>query len=130
MKIGELACRSGFAASALRYYESLGLLPAPKRQSGRRVYGDDALDRLFFIRFAQRCGFQLDEIAELLGIDENRPAVSARLRELAVRKTREIDELIATAEGMKLFLAAALDCRCITADECGRKFRSYAQTAA
>jgi MerR family redox-sensitive transcriptional activator SoxR len=122
MKIGELARRTGFAPSALRYYETLGLLPTPKRHSGRRVYGEEALDRLSFIRFAQRCGFQLDEIGVLLRIDSRR-GVSARLRELAERKTHEIDDLIATAQGMKLFLAAALDCRCITADECGRRFR-------
>lgn len=121
MQIGELARRTGVAPSALRYYEELGLLPAPARRSGRRVYQEEALDRVAFIRFAQMCGFQLDEVAALID-----GTVSRRFQELAVRKMQEVDALIESAHGMKRFLEASLDCRCISADECGRRIRAHA----
>ena len=57
--IGEVARRVGLSTSALRYYESVGLLPTPERSSGRRVYDQDALDRLAMIDVAQRAGFTL-----------------------------------------------------------------------
>ena len=128
MLIGELARRTGTATSALRYYESIGLLPAPERHGGRRVYREDALDRIAFIRFAQVCGFQLDEIGVLLRVDKQQTTLSARLRNLATKKMKEVDELIATAQGMKRFLEATLACRCITAEECGRIVRSAGET--
>src|SRR5262245_17222541 len=125
MQIGELARQTGIAASALRYYEDLGLLPAPVRKSGRRVYGDAALDRIAFIQFARACGFRLDEIAILLG--HGRDKVSARWRKLAVSKMAELDALIANAQGMKQYLAQVMACNCIAADECGRLVRASAK---
>lgn len=66
-RIKELADRSGFSPSALRYYEEIGVLPAPQRTpSGYRVYDERALDRLAFIARAKRLGCTLDEIAELV----------------------------------------------------------------
>jgi DNA-binding transcriptional MerR regulator len=125
MQIGELARQTGIAASALRYYEDLGLLPTPSRRSGRRVYADAALDRIAFIQFARACGFRLDEIAVLLG--NGRDKVSARWRKLAVSKLAELDALIANAQGMKQYLAQAMACDCIGADECGRLVRASAR---
>ncbi|MFL5841199.1 MAG: MerR family transcriptional regulator [Thermoleophilaceae bacterium] len=63
--IGELAQRAGLATPAIRYYESIGLLPEPYRVSGQRRYGDDTLKRLEFIAAAQHAGFTLREITEL-----------------------------------------------------------------
>ncbi len=58
MKIGELAQRAGVAASAIRYYEQLGLLPKPVRGvNGYRVYSDSALERLHLIQIGQNLGF-------------------------------------------------------------------------
>jgi DNA-binding transcriptional MerR regulator len=57
--IGEVARRSGVAASALRYYERAGLIPRADRQGGRRVYGEDVLDRLALIRVAKAAGFRV-----------------------------------------------------------------------
>ena len=62
MKIGELAGRSGLNASAIRYYERRGLLPAPHRAGGQRRYAAEALDRVLLIRFASEMGFTLSEI--------------------------------------------------------------------
>ncbi len=62
MKIGELAARAGLNASALRYYEKIGLLAPPYRTGGQRRYPSDALDRALLIRFADDIGFTLGEI--------------------------------------------------------------------
>src|SRR4051794_34511486 len=114
MLIGELARQVGLAPSALRYYEALGLLRPAGRRGGRRIYGAEAVDLLAFIRFAQTCGFQLDEIKVLLGVEAGAGVLSKRLQKLALGKMKAVDELIAHAQGMKRFLEAALRCRCIS----------------
>src|SRR5215469_12714951 len=62
VKIGELAKRAGVNASAIRYYEKLGLLPAPDRSGGQRRYPASSADRLLLIRFSSEMGFTLSEI--------------------------------------------------------------------
>jgi MerR family transcriptional regulator, redox-sensitive transcriptional activator SoxR len=126
IRIGELSRETGLRASALRYYEDLGLLPAPSRNGGKRLYGDEALDRISFIQFARACGFRLDEIAVLLKASGDKTPVSKRWRQLAAKKLEEMDDVIARAEGMKRFLAAALTCECVGADACGRIVRTQA----
>ena len=70
-QIGELAARSGLTADALRYYERLGLLQAPRRtRGGFRVYPVETLDRLRFIKQAQTIGLTLHEIGELVGYQD------------------------------------------------------------
>ncbi len=67
MKIGELAQRSGLAASAIRYYEQAGLLPKAERgANGYRRYAEGALERLQMIQIAQNLGFSLDAIRAVL----------------------------------------------------------------
>jgi len=67
MKIGDLAQRTGMASSAIRFYESSGLLPAAKRgANGYRVYDEDTLQRLLVIQTAQRLGFSLDTLRRLM----------------------------------------------------------------
>jgi MerR family redox-sensitive transcriptional activator SoxR len=108
--IGELAERAGIAASAVRYYESIGVLPEPYRVSGRRRYGDDTLKRLEFIAAAQRAGFTLREIAELSdGFD---------IRGLATRKLPEAKAELKLARDRKRWLDAASTCDCPSPDEC------------
>ncbi|HEX2211710.1 MAG TPA: MerR family transcriptional regulator, partial [Longimicrobium sp.] len=62
LSIGEVARRTGVAASALRYWEDAGLLPAPRRVGGRRRYDADAVRRVEVLRSAQQAGFTLAEI--------------------------------------------------------------------
>lgn len=70
MKIGELAKRSGLAASTIRFYESKGLLkPVPRQINGYREYAPDALMLLSIITGAQQAGFALDEIRQVLPPD-------------------------------------------------------------
>jgi MerR family transcriptional regulator, redox-sensitive transcriptional activator SoxR len=108
--IGELAARAGLATSAIRYYESIGLLPEPYRVSGQRRYGDDTLKRLEFIAAAQRAGFTLREIAELSdGFD---------VRGLAQRKLPEVKAELKQARERKRWLDAASGCDCASLEEC------------
>jgi MerR family transcriptional regulator, redox-sensitive transcriptional activator SoxR len=117
--IGEVASRAGLNPSAIRYYESIGLLPKAERISGQRRYGDSVLKRLAVIEFAQRAGFTLAETRTLLnGFSEKVPP-SARWRALADRKLPEIEALIARASAMKRLLEEGLDCECLSLDDCG-----------
>lgn len=114
LTIGEVARRADLRPSAIRYYESAGLLPPPARVHGQRRYETDVLDRLAVIRFAQQAGFTVAEIRRLLtGFD---PAT--RWHALAERKLTELDALIARAQAMKEMLAEGLRCGCLSWDEC------------
>jgi DNA-binding transcriptional MerR regulator len=94
-RISELAARSGFPASTLRFYEQAGLLPAARSPGGYRLYGDDALDRLGFIAAGKGLGLALEEIRELLSVWEHgvcaqvrtrlRPLVAARIEQAQLR---------------------------------------------
>src|SRR5216684_2622428 len=89
MKIGELAGRSGLNASAIRYYERRGLLPAAHRAGGQRRYPAHALHRVVLIRFASEMGFTLSEIKVFLnGLQDDAP-VGPRWKRLAHRKILE-----------------------------------------
>ena len=63
--IGEVASRTGLAASAIRYYESVGIVPKPARKNGRRIYDEDWMRRLGICLLAQEAGFSLKEIQQL-----------------------------------------------------------------
>jgi MerR family redox-sensitive transcriptional activator SoxR len=108
--IGELAKRAGLATSAIRYYESIGLLPEPYRVSGQRRYGAEALKRLEFIGAAQHAGFTLREIAELSdGFD---------VQTLARRKLAEVKAELKRTRERKRWLDAAAECDCASPEEC------------
>lgn len=116
--IGEVARRAGVRASAIRYYESIGLLPQPQRVSGQRRYADEILRTLSVIAAAQRAGLSLDEARELLTASDGEGAVSERLRAIAHRKLPEVDALIERARLVRSWLEAAADCRCPTLQDC------------
>jgi len=119
MAIGEAARRAGLRPSALRYYERLGLLPAPRRDSGRRRYDDAVLLRLRVIGFARACGFSLSEIGLLFAGRR----YSATLRRLATHKLREVEHAVARLHDMRALLRSALSCECLTLEQCGRRLR-------
>jgi MerR family redox-sensitive transcriptional activator SoxR len=113
LSIGELARRSGKAASAIRYYESIGLLPPPARVSGRRRYPSETVRSLAVVETAQRAGLTLDEIKLLLeggGGDD--------LRAVAERKLPELEALIARAELVRDWLEHAARCECPDLESC------------
>ena len=100
--IGVLAKRAGMGAGALRYYETLGLIqPAGRSRGGYRMYRDEDLRRLRFIRRAQELGFSLDEVAALLRLSERPGGRAADVRRLTREKLRDIDRRIHDLERMK-----------------------------
>jgi MerR family redox-sensitive transcriptional activator SoxR len=115
--IGEVARRAGLRPSAIRYYESIGLLPEPDRAAGRRRYPPETLRTLAVIAAGQRAGLSLSEVGELLGASTD-GEVSERLRAIAQRKLPEVRALIERAEVVSEWLEAAADCRCPTLDDC------------
>ena len=118
LSIGEVAQRAGLNTSAVRYYESIGLLPAPNRQHGQRRYDVDIVQRLNLILFAQKAGFTLTEIKTLFeGFEPNTPA-GDRWRTLASQKLAEVDELIRRAEQMKRLIELGMQCGCMRWEDC------------
>ena len=95
LKISEVARRSGFPATTLRYYEQVGLLEPARTAAGYRMYDEDeTLDRLAFIDRARRMGFALGDIAELVGLwsgGECEP-VQHRLRALLAARSSAVDD--------------------------------------
>jgi len=118
LTIGEVARRTGVRTSALRYYESVGILPAARRVNGRRRFGADVVRLLDTVRFAQDAGFTVAEIRTLFhGFGAHVPA-SARWRQLADRKLAELDVLVARAEHMRRALLVARECGCLRVEDC------------
>lgn len=120
MTIGQLADGSGLPASTIRYWERVGVLPAPIRMSGQRRYARDVLHRLAVLRLAQACGLRLSEIRELVGWFRSDLAPSNRWRELARQKRIEIDEQIAKLQAMQQIVTRVMGCNRVDWNECGR----------
>ena len=118
LTIGEVARRAGLRTSAIRYYESIGVLPEPVREGGQRRYTDETVRRLRVIDVAKRAGFTLDQARVLLAAGESGSPAFERLRELAEHKLPEVDALIERAHAMRAWLQAATTCDCATLDVC------------
>ena len=118
LTIGSVAKLTGKSASAIRYYEQIGLLPEPARAAGRRRYGQATVRTLTVIETAQRAGLALDEIKVLLSASPGDPAAVERLREVASRKLPEIAALIERTELVRGWLECAARCECPDLDQC------------
>jgi DNA-binding transcriptional MerR regulator len=116
LAIGEVAERAGMNASRIRYYEARGLLPEPERAAGKRRYTEDVFRRLAMIDAAQRVGFTLEEIRELLGSRDR--FAHERLRQLALLKLPELDSLIARATSVRRVLEMCSTCSCESIEMC------------
>ena len=119
--IGDVVERAGVAASTIRYYEEIELLPPARRVSGRRRYDQAILEKLNTIRLAQRAGYTLDEIQTLLHDFPADTPPSARWRAMAQEKLQELDERMRTIQAMKAMLERTLECECETLEECGER---------
>lgn len=117
--IGRLARRAKVNADSIRFYERQGLLsPETKSDSGYRLYTDDAVRRIAFIKHAQRCGFSLAEIGDLLKMHTGDSAAHVYGYRLAAQKQAEIDETIEALRTMSEALSCLLDSRAAEG-ECG-----------
>jgi MerR family redox-sensitive transcriptional activator SoxR len=127
MTIGQVAKESGFASSAIRFYEQSGVLPKPSRVGGRRQYDPSILERLAVLERARACGFSLADARLLLyGFPEGTPA-SERWRTLAIRKIAELDDLARKIDATKELLQRP--CACEDLSECGRGIIANRRTA-
>jgi MerR family transcriptional regulator, redox-sensitive transcriptional activator SoxR len=121
LTIGEVARRSGLAASALRFYEERGLIRAERSGPGvgHRRYPRPVLRRIAFIVFAQRVGLSLDEIgAELAKLPPDRAPQRRDWARLSSGWSTRIDDRIAELERLKLGLTACIGCGCLSLDRC------------
>ncbi len=116
LAIGEVAARAGMSASRIRYYEARGLLAEPERFAGKRRYTEEVFRRLAIIDAAQRVGFTLEEIRDLLGSRDE--LAHERLRRLALLKLPELDDLIARASSVRRVLKMCSRCSCESIDVC------------
>jgi MerR family redox-sensitive transcriptional activator SoxR len=116
--IGEVARRSGKAPSAIRYYESVGLLSEPQRVSGRRRYPPDVVQSLAVIETAQRAGLTLDDIRLMLRASAEDADAVEQLRQVAERRLPVLREAIERAELVREWLEQAADCCCPTLETC------------
>jgi MerR family transcriptional regulator, redox-sensitive transcriptional activator SoxR len=117
LTIGEVERRSGVKATTLRWYEEVGVLPAPERVSGQRRYPPAVLRRLQMVDAAQRAGCTLAEIAELFAAADG--GAAGRLRELAARRRPEAEAQVERAHASVRWLDAASACDCATLEACG-----------
>ena len=119
LTIGDVARRSGVAASALRFYEERGLISSERAGSSHRRYPRAVLRRIAFIVFAQRIGLRLDEIgAELAKLPPDRAPKRGDWERLSSGWSSRIDERIAELERLKLGLTECIGCGCLSLDRC------------
>ena len=119
LTIGEVARRSGVAASALRFYEERGLIISERAGSGHRRYPRPVLRRVAFIVFAQRIGLTLNEIgAELAGLPPERVPDRRDWSRLSRRWAARIDARIAELKRLKLGIAECIGCGCLSLERC------------
>jgi MerR family copper efflux transcriptional regulator len=105
LRIGQLAALSGLTIDTIRFYEKQGLIPSPRRsRSNYRVYDQQAVSRLVFIRKARDLGFTLQEIAQLLALSEDREAGAGDVKERAQDKLADLDRRIAEMQRMRASL--------------------------
>lgn len=115
LRTGEVAASASVNVQTLRYYERRGLLPEPARSpGGHRLYPPGAVTVLRVIKAAQRLGFTLDEVAELLELGKHRHGrrVESGLQQRARVKLVEVEERIADLVEIRERLTAALDAGC------------------
>lgn len=113
MRSSEVATRAGVNVQTLRYYERRGLLGRPPRTaSGYRRYPEDAVRIVRFVKQAQKLGFTLDEVEQLLRLRRESPSRRRAVRALAVAKLADIDSKIRQLTAMRAALETMLAACC------------------
>ena len=120
LTIGELGKATATKVETIRYYERIGLLPAPARTTGNyRAYGEAELGRLSFIRRSRDLGFSLDQVRVLLTLSDDRDQDCADVDRIASEHLRAIDRKLADLSALRRELKTLLDsCEGGTVAEC------------
>jgi len=119
LTIGQLAERSGVSGSALRFYESQGLITSRRSQGNQRRYRRETLRRVAFIRAAQRVGIPLRDVrAALDGLGNGRTPTRQDWARLSGLWKTELDERIEQLEGLRDRLGDCIGCGCLSLDRC------------
>jgi MerR family transcriptional regulator, redox-sensitive transcriptional activator SoxR len=119
LTVGQVADRSGFAPSAVRYYERLGLVSASRTTGGQRRFPRSVLRRLAFIRAARNIGLTLDEVAAALAtLPEARTPTRADWTRLSRSWRSRLDEQIAGLEALRDGLDSCIGCGCLSLQTC------------
>ena len=119
LTIGEVARRSGVAASALRFYEERGLITSQREGSGHRRYPRAVLRRIAFIVYAQRVGLSLEEIgSELARLPVDHAPTRRDWSRLSRQWSARIDERIDELERLKAGLTECIGCGCLSLSRC------------
>lgn len=119
LPIGEVARRSGVAASALRFYEQRGLIASERAGSGHRRYPRPVLRRIAFIVYAQHVGLTLEEIgSELARLPANHAPTRRDWSRLSANWSSRIDDRIAELQRLKAGLTECIGCGCLSLDRC------------
>ncbi|TGY87081.1 MerR family transcriptional regulator [Marinicauda algicola] len=102
MTIGRISKAAGVKVTTIRYYESIGLMGTPDRsESGQRLYGPDAVERLSFIRHARDLGFSVDSIRDLIALQTTPQADCAAIDAAARRQLANVGERIARLRALE-----------------------------
>jgi len=119
LTVGEIARRSGFAESAIRYYERLGLLAATRTSGGQRRFERSMLRRLAFIRAARNIGLSLDEVAATLrSLPAGRTPTRTDWARLSAGWRDRLDGQIAALVALRDGLDSCIGCGCLSLDRC------------
>jgi MerR family redox-sensitive transcriptional activator SoxR len=119
LSVGEVAERSGFATSALRYYEREGLLAATRTSGGQRRYERNVLRRLAFIRAARNVGLSLDEIAAALAtLPDGRTPTKADWSRLSSLWRARLEDQISALTRLRDGLDSCIGCGCLSLRRC------------
>ena len=118
--IGHLARATGTKVETIRYYERIGLLPAPARTAGNyRVYSDEHFQRLSFIRRARHLGFSIEQIRDLLGLSDQRDRPCEAVDAIAREHLAAVDRKIADLQALRRELDSLISqCGCGTIADC------------
>ncbi|MEP7055318.1 MAG: MerR family transcriptional regulator [Actinomycetota bacterium] len=109
MRIGALAELTGVTTRTIRYYESLGLLPAPARRGAQRSYTQDDVARLRLIELHKELGLSLDEILEVAGAYSDTTAAKRKVAEVLRRHLEETDRRLVALKNFRKELLFRID---------------------
>lgn len=110
LTVSKLAGRVGTSADTVRYYERIGLLPEPERSSaGYRLYGDEAIERVRFIKRAQRFGLRLEDIGGLIEVRERGMCPCGGTRRLLEARLAQLDDEMASLARLRADICTMLD---------------------